>query len=178
VPQHNLDWHLESCRPYCDSCYQQEVVQRYRAAKLKWKPHCRCEPVPAQNLNELIWDRRESFAKIPQFKTLCRNCVELPSDLMLKRRRKRTRSELRHGLTVSGEKWTKCGRPGCVRELSTAGPRWWVCGNSKCRRECTSLNHDAWFRSEPSEVSTKVPWYFRRYYSIFARRQTQVHEAV
>lgn len=178
VARQNLDWHLESCQPYCDPCYQQWVLRRRQTVALKWYPYCRCKPVPPQNLNECIWRGRQRFHKTPHVKTLCRDCSDVDADIMLKRRNERTRSDLRRGRTAKGEKWTKCGRPECENELSGAGPRWWVCRNDRCQKECTSLTHDAWRRSQSSEKTSKAPWYSRWYCPVLAPEQSSGPENV
>jgi hypothetical protein len=57
------------------------------------------------------------------------------------------KNELKRGLKRGGEKWTKCARVGCGRELGT-GPRWWVCGIRNCEKECRSIVHQGWGRGE------------------------------
>lgn len=150
MQRQNLDWHLEWCRPYCDDCFQRDVLRRHQTNNLMWHPYCTCEPVKPKNLNKLVWEGRQRFAKERQLKLLCREYASLRPSAMLEKRQQRTRSELRRGINVHlrGTKWTRCGNFGCENELSTTGPRWWVCGNGRCKKECTSLLHDAWRRSK------------------------------
>lgn len=108
------------------------------------------QAIPSQNLNERIWHGRRKFKRSADPRSLYSDCNELPDDEILKRPEERTRSELRHGLTTSGKKWTKCGRPECDKHLSIgAGPMWRVSRNIVCKQECASLAHDAWARSQP-----------------------------
>jgi hypothetical protein len=180
VARQNLDWHLESCRPYCDDCFQHEVLRRHQTSALKFHPYCQCEPVPAKNLNELVWDGRQRFAKQPQWKLLCRACADIRPITIVDKRQERTRSELRRGINVhaGGKKWTKCGKLGCENELNTTGPRWWVCGNGTCRKECTSLVHDAWRRLKQGDVAAKAPSYPRWCSKISGSQQATRQEAI
>lgn len=141
VARRNLDWHLESCRPHCDDCFRQDVLLRHQTFASKYRPYCQCEPVPAKDLNELVWDGRQKCAKEPQWRFLCRECADLDPATIVERRQARKRSELRRGVNVhaGGRKWIMCGKLGCETEFNTTGPRWWSVATTHARESASVL---------------------------------------
>lgn len=163
LPQTTVFFHQDGCRPYCTPCYNHRILRPRPAPGTRLdEPYCCCAPVtPTPNLAQRYWHGSAHYSKLqsrtsPTERPLCSECNLLSHEEILRRREKRTKIELKHGMNTNGEKWQKCGRPECTNDLG-AGPRWWICHHENgCTKECTSLVHDGWGGRRGNKVKTPV----------------------
>ncbi|KAF2188957.1 hypothetical protein K469DRAFT_564483, partial [Zopfia rhizophila CBS 207.26] len=129
-------FHLDTCQPYCSSCYFTHI-------QLPPQPRvdprvCRCAPPsPTPSFLQRLFHDKQYFINAQHTKhvtrMVCRECNRYLDSELLENREKRTRAELRNpgreGKCVKCEKWIK-------------GVKWWVCGN--CKKECVARCHAPW----------------------------------
>ncbi|CAI6299959.1 unnamed protein product [Periconia digitata] len=133
-------FHLDSCHPFCSSCYfskVQRVPRTFRVSRL-----CKCEPAPdkPQYLRRTWYGGPSNDPpsnRIPMVtRSICQICNDLSDEELLSRREKRTVRELKEGAVDRGLKCQHCSK------VLGRGVRWWIC--KCCAKECRSFYHGAW----------------------------------
>ncbi|ORY19569.1 hypothetical protein BCR34DRAFT_134628 [Clohesyomyces aquaticus] len=142
-----LTWHLDTCHPYCTSCYWSSVAHT-RLNSRTAIPRCICAPPTAHpSFLQTLWRSATWYSsRQPAYgvmRNICTECDRLSDAEIAGKREKRTKKELRDPQRDGCEVCWQC------KEGLGGGPRWWVCGS--CRKECTKACHAPWGKRRKGE---------------------------